>query len=113
MQQTDADSVKVIIDTNALMVAEQFGVDIFGELERLGYIEWLVPAQVKGELSSLAVGADKGRDKMAARVALGLLERCPGGGDRQLPGRSGHFRSGRERRRCGLHQRQSPEEKVI
>ena len=76
MQQFDADSIKVIIDTNALMVAEQFGVDIFGELLRLGYVEWLVPAQVKGELHSLAMGADKGRDKIAARVALGLVERC-------------------------------------
>ncbi len=76
MKQIDADSVKVIIDTNALMVAEQFGVDIFSELVRLGYVEWLVPAQVKGELGSLAVGADKGRDKTAARVALGLVERC-------------------------------------
>jgi len=76
MQQIDADSVKVIIDTNALMTAEQFGVDIFGELLRLGYVEWLVPAQVKGELRSLADGADKGRDKTAARVALGLAERC-------------------------------------
>jgi hypothetical protein len=76
MQQIDADSVKVIIDTNALMTAEQFGVDIFSELLRLGYIEWLVPAQVKGELRSLADGADKGRDKTAARVALGLAERC-------------------------------------
>jgi len=76
MPQTDADSVKVIIDTNGLMVAEQFGVDIFGELLRLGYIEWLVPAQVIGELRSLAEGADKGRDKTAARVALGLAERC-------------------------------------
>ena len=76
MQQIDADSVKVIIDTNALMTAEQFGVDIFGELLRLGYVGWLVPAQVKGELRSLADGADKGRDKTAARVALGLAERC-------------------------------------
>jgi hypothetical protein len=29
-----------------------------------------------GELRSLAVKADKGRDKIAARVALGLTERC-------------------------------------
>mgnify|MGYP001117759360 CR=1 FL=1 len=76
MPQIDANSVKVIIDTNGLMVAEQFGVDIFGELMRLGYIEWLVPAPVIGELRSLAEGADKGRDKTAARVALGLAECC-------------------------------------
>ena len=72
----DVDSVKVIIDTNALMVPEQFGVDIFTELQRLGYVRCIVPAQVMGELRSLAVKADKGRDKIAARVALGLTERC-------------------------------------
>ncbi len=76
MKEIDADSVKVVIDTNALMVPEQFGVDIFSELERLGYVRWLVPAQVVGELRSLAARADKGRDKTAARVALGLSERC-------------------------------------
>lgn len=72
----DNDSVTVIIDTNALMVPEQFGVDIFSELQRLGYVQWLVPAQVQGELRSLATKADKGRDKIAARVALGLSECC-------------------------------------
>ena len=72
----DTDSIKVIIDTNALMVPEQFGVDIFSELQRLGYVQWIVPAQVMGELRSLATKADKGRDKIAARVALGLSERC-------------------------------------
>ncbi|MBN1236168.1 MAG: DNA-binding protein [Methanotrichaceae archaeon] len=68
--------MKVIIDTNALMVPEQFNVDIFSELLRLGYATWLVPACVLGELRSLATRADKGRDKIAARVALGLAEGC-------------------------------------
>lgn len=72
----DTSSVKVILDTNALMVPEQFNVDIFSELLRLGYVKWLVPAPVLGELRSLAIRADKGRDKTAARVALGLAERC-------------------------------------
>jgi len=72
----DSSSVKVILDTNALMVAEQFGVDIFSELLRLGYAQWLVPASVLGELRSLAKRADKGRDKIAARVALGLAKGC-------------------------------------
>ena len=72
----DTSSVKVVLDTNALMVPEQFGVDIFSELLRLGYAEWLVPASVLGELRSLAKRADKGKDKIAARVALGLAEGC-------------------------------------
>ncbi len=72
----DPDSVQVILDANALMAAEQFKVDIFGELLRLGYARWIVPASVMGELASLSRNADKGRDKVAARVAMGLAERC-------------------------------------
>ncbi|VVB71742.1 Ribonuclease VapC9 [uncultured archaeon] len=68
--------MKVILDTNALMVPEQFGVDIFSELGRLGYVEWIVPASVLGELRTLTARAHKGKDKTAARVALGLAERC-------------------------------------
>jgi rRNA-processing protein FCF1 len=68
--------MKVILDTNALMVPEQFGVDIFSELQRLGYVQWIVPLSVLGELNYLAAKASKGRDKIAARVALGLAERC-------------------------------------
>jgi len=72
----DSSSVKVILDTNALMVPEQFNVDIFSELLRLGYAQWLVPVSVLGELRFLAKKADKGRDKIAARVALGLAKGC-------------------------------------
>jgi len=72
----DTSTTKVILDTNALMVPEQFGVDIFSELLRLGYAKWLVPASVLGELRSLAIRADKGKDKIAARVALGMAEGC-------------------------------------
>jgi uncharacterized protein len=68
--------MKAILDTNALMVPEQFGVDIFSELRRMGYVQWIVPLSVLGELRYLAVKSDKGRDKIAARVALGLAEQC-------------------------------------
>lgn len=68
--------MKVVLDTNALMVPEQFGVKIFSELQRLGYGEYLVPTQVCRELRLLAERAEKGRDKAAARVGLGLAERC-------------------------------------
>ncbi|MDM7913138.1 MAG: DNA-binding protein, partial [Methanotrichaceae archaeon] len=36
----------MILDTNALMTPEQFGVDIFSELQRLGFVECLVPRAV-------------------------------------------------------------------
>ncbi len=68
--------MKVLLDTNALMVPEQFGVDIFSEMLRLGYAECLVPGPVLRELCALAKRADKGLDKLAARVGLGLAERC-------------------------------------
>jgi rRNA-processing protein FCF1 len=68
--------MKVILDTNALMVPEQFGVEIFFELQRLGYGECLVPCQVCQELSLLAERAEKGRDKVAARVGMGLAGQC-------------------------------------
>jgi hypothetical protein len=42
----------------------------------LGYAEWLVPASVLGELRFLATRADKGKDKIAARVALSLASSC-------------------------------------
>ncbi len=73
--------MKVIMDTNALMVPEQFKVDIFSELQRLGYVECVVPEQVLRELRFLSSEADKGLDKIAARVGLGLAERCKVVGD--------------------------------
>jgi len=68
--------VKVILDTNALMMPEQFGVDIFSELQRLGFLECIVPKPVLRELESLTIKADKGRDKTSARVGLGLAHQC-------------------------------------
>ena len=68
--------MKVLLDTNALMVPEQFGVDIFSEMLRLGYVECLVPGPVLRELRHLTKSADKGFDKLAARVGMGLAERC-------------------------------------
>lgn len=68
--------MKVLLDTNALMMPEQFGVDIFSELERLGYFDYLVPTAVVEELRAISKLADKGKDRRAASVALGLLTRC-------------------------------------
>lgn len=65
----------VILDTNGLMVPAEFGVDIFSELEALGFNEWIVPSGVVRELEGIgSSGTGAGRD--AARVALALLDRC-------------------------------------
>lgn len=68
--------MKVLLDTNALMMPEQFGVDIFSELERLGYFDYIVPTAVVRELRAVSKFAERGKDKRAASVALGLLSRC-------------------------------------
>lgn len=67
--------MKIIIDTNALMVPAEFGVDIFSELSRLGFDEWIVPSGVARELEGIA-SRGRGKGKDAARVALSLMDRC-------------------------------------
>ncbi|MEA3324823.1 MAG: DNA-binding protein [Euryarchaeota archaeon] len=67
--------MKIILDTNALMVPAEFGVDIFSELARLGFDEWIVPSGVARELEGIA-SRSRGRGKDAARVALSLMDRC-------------------------------------
>lgn len=68
-------SRKVIIDTNGMMIPGQFGVDIFSELERLGFCQYLVTRASVRELEKIHEKG-KGRDKNAAKIALSLLERC-------------------------------------
>lgn len=65
---------KVIIDTNGLMIPGQFGVDIFSELERLGFDSYLVPSASVRELEKIYSAGGKGR--AAAKIALSLLDRC-------------------------------------
>ena len=67
--------MKVIIDTNGFMIPVQFKVDIFGELGRLGYDEFVVPQAVVNELKSL-VKKYRGESRTAAKVGLSLSDRC-------------------------------------
>lgn len=81
--------MKVLLDANALMVPGQFGVDIFEELERLGFREFLVARPVLLEMMALAARADSRRDRIAAQIGLQLAERCKtleacGGADEAL-----------------------------
>ncbi len=74
--------MKVIIDTNALMIPVQFNVDIFEELRRLGYDTPLVPEAVVNELNLLIKNL-RGKDRTAAKVARSMADRCeiiPGDG---------------------------------
>jgi len=65
----------VLIDTNGFMIPVQFGIDIFSELRRLGFSQFLTVSAVVFELERLTKAA-KGNDKIAARVALQLSEKC-------------------------------------
>ncbi|NOQ32849.1 MAG: DNA-binding protein [Methanosarcinales archaeon] len=67
--------MKIILDTNALMVPAEFGVDIFSELAALGFDEWIVPPGVARELEGIA-SRGRGKGRGAARVALALMDRC-------------------------------------
>jgi rRNA-processing protein FCF1 len=66
---------KVIIDTNGMMVPGQFGLDIFSELERLGFDSYIVTRPSVKELEKI-YAEGKGRDRKAAKIALSLLDRC-------------------------------------
>jgi len=65
----------VIVDTNALLLPGEFGVDIFAELGRLGYVHALIPRAVLTELERLSVSAGAtGRERRAAALGCLLLE---------------------------------------
>jgi rRNA-processing protein FCF1 len=66
---------KVIIDTNGLMIPGQFGLDIFSELQQLGFDSYFVAAACVRELENIKASG-RGKDKMAAKLALSLLDRC-------------------------------------
>jgi hypothetical protein len=67
---------EVIVDTNALLIPGIFGIDIFGELERLGYLHVIVPEAVLKELDQLRrrPAGLKGKERVAANVGYSLLQ---------------------------------------
>lgn len=67
--------MKIIIDTNGFMIPIQFGVDIFEELNRLGFNEFCVPEAVIFEIERL-MKREKGSDRTAAKVARSMMDRC-------------------------------------
>jgi len=66
--------VRVLLDTNALLMPAQFGIDLYDELMALfGDFEPVTLEEVMGELSGLARG--RGRDAAAARVGIAMARR--------------------------------------
>lgn len=82
--------MKVLVDTNGLMVPAQHGIDVFEELKALGYDECVAPSAVIDELEALKTKL-RGSDRAALAVALALAQRCtkveaPGNADEVLAG---------------------------
>ena len=68
-------SASCLIDTNGFMIPVQFGVDIFSELNRLGFSHFLTASAVLRELARLSQTVS-GSDKAAVRIALQLAQKC-------------------------------------
>lgn len=66
---------KILLDTNFLLIPGQFKVDIFSELDRICdfSFEIAVLDRTIEELKSI-YEKQKGKDKRAAKLALGLLD---------------------------------------
>ncbi|MBI3034263.1 nucleotide-binding protein [Candidatus Woesearchaeota archaeon] len=67
--------VKVILDTNFLLIPGQFGVDIFSEIRRICDFshEICILDRTVDELRGI-IALQKGRDKAAASLALQLVK---------------------------------------
>lgn len=65
--------MKIILDTNALMIPVEYGVDVLSELEEMGYDDFIVPSLVVDEIQKLR---SKPATRAAAGIALALVERC-------------------------------------
>ena len=71
------ETLKVILDSNALFVPLQFKIDVFSELERLlkRNFELVLLSPVKRELEALAMKSPP-KTRKNASYALKLAERC-------------------------------------
>jgi len=70
--------LKVLLDTNFLMIPSQFNVDIFSELDRLLHVsyELFILKGVRSELQTLSVKGDL-KTRRAARIGLAISKDLP------------------------------------
>ena len=65
---------KIILDTNFLLIPARFNVDIFSEIDRIcGKYKLYIIDKTVDELKKI-IDTGKGKDKDAAKLALGLVE---------------------------------------
>ncbi len=69
---------RAVVDTNFLMMMFQLNIDVVEELKSLlpSYYDLIVPSVVINELTVLK-GKSKGKDKLAASVALQITKKEP------------------------------------
>ena len=68
--------IKIILDSNFLMIPFQFNIDIFQEIEYLlqKKVDFVVPSAVKTELTNISSRGGEGAPE--ASLALQLASRC-------------------------------------
>jgi rRNA-processing protein FCF1 len=68
--------IKVILDSNFLMIPFQFNIDIFQEIEYLlqKKVDFVVPSAVKSELTGISSRGGEGAPE--ASLALQIASRC-------------------------------------
>ena len=77
IQQKKKETLKIILDSNALFVPLEFKIDIFAEVERLinRNLNFVLLSPVKHELERLAA-KDSPKMRREAAYALKLAEKC-------------------------------------
>ena len=65
--------MKILLDTNFLMIPGKFKVDVFSELHKFGRTEIFTLSLVVEELEHISKG--KGKDAGNAKLALGLIKK--------------------------------------
>lgn len=68
--------IKVVLDSNFLMIPFQFNLDVFQEIEYLlqKKVDFIVPSAVKNELTGISARGGEGAAE--ASLALQLASRC-------------------------------------
>ncbi len=66
----------ILLDTNMLLVPGQLNIDIFGEVERVCLFPYTIKilSRTREEIESI-IKTQKGKDKLAAKLALQLIEK--------------------------------------
>ena len=65
--------MKIVVDTNVLIYSAKNKFDLINELKKYGATSIIIPEEIISELEKLTVSAKKGSDKLAAKLALQII----------------------------------------